>query len=90
MKKKNCIDIFPRANTVYNSSSVRYRVTWMVPRRMDSRLRHTGSRISMQLKFRQAAGARAHDRACWVGSDGERLGNVTKYLYSGTVLTVSA
>lgn len=39
--------------------------TWMVPRRNDRRLRHTGSRMSMQLKLRQAAGALAQDRACW-------------------------
>lgn len=39
--------------------------TWMDPRRSESRFLQTGSRISMQLKLRQAAGARAQDRACW-------------------------
>lgn len=39
-------------------------VTWMEPRRKDSRFRHTGSRMSRQLKLRQAAGARAQGRAC--------------------------
>lgn len=44
--------------------------TWMVPRRNDRRLRHTGNRMSMQLKLRQAAGALAQDRACWRHKDG--------------------
>lgn len=39
--------------------------TWMDPRRRESRFLQTGSRISMQLKLRQAAGALAQDRACW-------------------------
>lgn len=38
--------------------------TWMVPLRKDSRFLQTGSRINMQLKLRQAAGALAHDKAC--------------------------
>lgn len=39
--------------------------TWMDPRRKESRFLQTGSRMSMQLKLRQAAGALAQDRACW-------------------------
>lgn len=38
--------------------------TWMDPRRKERRFLQTGSRMSMQLKFRQAAGALAQDRAC--------------------------
>lgn len=36
----------------------------MVPRRKERRFLQTGSRMSMQLKFRQAAGALAQGKAC--------------------------
>lgn len=38
--------------------------TCMVPRRKERRFLQTGSRMSMQLKFRQAAGALAQGKAC--------------------------
>lgn len=39
--------------------------TMKEPRSRDSRFRHTGRRISMQLKLRTAAGALAQDKADW-------------------------
>lgn len=43
--------------------SARRELTTNEPRMSDSRFLHTGSRISMQLKFRTAAGALAQARA---------------------------
>lgn len=50
-------------------------LTEQVPLRKESRLRHTGNRISMLLKFRHFAEARAHASADWGGDgDVQRLG----------------
>lgn len=46
-------------------------LTEQVPRRKESRLRHTGSRISMLLKLRHLADARAHAKADWGEERGE-------------------
>lgn len=45
-------------------------LTEQVPRRKERRLRQTGSRISMLLKLRHLADARAHAKADW-GEDGD-------------------
>lgn len=42
-----------------------FALTALEPLRKESRFRQTGSRISMQLKFRQAAGALANGSANW-------------------------
>lgn len=42
-----------------------FALTALEPLRKESRFRQTGSRISMQLKFRQAAGALANGSAAW-------------------------
>lgn len=41
-------------------------LTTKEPRIRDSRFRHTGSRISKQLKLRTAAGALAQAKADWI------------------------
>lgn len=46
-------------------------LTEQVPRRKESRLRQTGSRISMLLKLRHLADARAHAKADWGEERGE-------------------
>lgn len=54
--------------------------TWMEPRRKESRFLQTGSRISRQLKLRQAAGALARGKACWkqdMPDDYKKYANMT-------------
>lgn len=47
------------------SGAACWALTEQVPRRKESRLRQTGSRISMLLKLRHLADARAHAKADW-------------------------
>lgn len=47
-------------------------LTEQLPRKKESRLRQTGSKISMLLKLRHLADARAHAKADW--GDGDRDG----------------
>lgn len=56
-----------------NSNFVNLVLTALEPLRKESRFRQTGSRISMQLKFRQAAGALARASADWKGQDEKQV-----------------
>lgn len=61
-----------------------FALTALEPLRKESRFRQTGSKISMQLKFRQAAGALANGSANWKVQDRKQVTSVSTGYPSAT------